>query len=104
METVGISNGDLVTDLVLYMQAGFDTQPAQLGVYSVDESLIVLPKTDHSLGGGVHYFFHFSYRNGEGDSPFSDVTEVALADFPAQPAAVSKVDELSSLTSIAIEW
>jgi hypothetical protein len=43
-------------------------------------------------------------RNGEGDSPPSNVTEVALADYPLAPASPIKDDSLSTLTSIFIRW
>jgi hypothetical protein len=52
------------------------------------------------MTAGEHYFFTYTMRNGEGDSPQSDVTEIALADYPEAPNVVTKVDEESSLTSI----
>lgn len=43
-------------------------------------------------------------RNSEGDSPPSNVTEIALADYPVAPTVLSKNDALSSLTSIYLDW
>jgi hypothetical protein len=36
----GISNGDIVTHYVLYMQSGFSNQAEELGVYSIDSNEI----------------------------------------------------------------
>jgi hypothetical protein len=59
---------------------------------------------DNSMTAGMHYFFKYSVRNGEGDSLASDIKEVALAEYPTAPLATTKVDEESSLTSIFVEW
>lgn len=39
-----------------------------------------------------------------GDSPASDITEIALADFPSAPFMPVKVNAESSLTSIHLNW
>jgi hypothetical protein len=101
---VAISNGDLVTHFVLYMQTGFESQPQLLREYPISEREITLEAVSEALEAGTHYFFHYTYRNGEGDSGPSHSTEVALADYPVAVAPALKNDLKSSLTSISVEW
>lgn len=98
------SNGDLVTHFVLYMQTDFTGTPQIQGVYSTESNIIELTQVAESLVAGTHYFFYYKYRNSEGDSPASDVTEIALADYPAKCAAPFKDDLQSTTTSVFMKW
>lgn len=52
------------------------------------------------MTAGTHYFFSYELQNDEGNSPRSDVMEIALADYPAAPTILVKDDLKSSMTSI----
>jgi hypothetical protein len=43
-------------------------------------------------------------RNVEGDSPDSDILEIALADYPIAPQPPTKIDTSSSISSIFVKW
>jgi hypothetical protein len=56
------------------------------------------------MTAGTHYFFLYTFKNGQGESPFSDVTEIALADYPQAPTHPTKRNDLSTINSIYLEW
>lgn len=87
-----ISNGDVITDFVLYVQEGQFGLPVLQDTYPISKNEIQLIAADLSMTVGEHYFFTYTYRNGEGDSPHSDATEIALADYPTAPDPVTKSD------------
>jgi hypothetical protein len=60
---------------------------------------VVLYKTT-----GLHYFFIYRAVNSVGSSPFSDEINVMQDNYPSKPTTPTKVDLLSSLTSIYVTW
>ena len=86
------------------MQEGVLGQFAEVGVYQQDQLEITLDVVTYNLVAGERYFFNYKLRNEEGESPTSDITEIALADFPSAPLMPVKDNTLSSLTSIHLNW
>jgi len=82
------------------MQTDFTGTPTILGTYSVNSNLVVISAVDKGMTSGTHYFFSYQLKNREGNSPMSDVTEVALADYPAAPTELNKIDTKSTVTSM----
>jgi hypothetical protein len=80
------------------MQEGVLGQFAEVGVYQQDQLEITLDVVTYNLVAGERYFFNYKLRNEEGESPTSDITEIALADFPSAPLMPVKDNTLSSLT------
>jgi hypothetical protein len=60
--------------------------------------------TADSLITGEIYRYVLVCSNVFGDSPQSEETRLALGQLPVAPNAPTKVEELSTETSIAIEW
>jgi hypothetical protein len=57
-----------------------------------------------NLVTGLTYRYVLVATNVFGDSPISEETRVALGSLPVAPNAPVKIEELSSPTSIAVEW
>lgn len=104
LTSCGVSNGALITDYVLYMQEGVLGQFTEVGVYQQDQLEVTLDAATYNLVVGERYFFNYKLRNEEGESPSSDITEIALADYPSAPLAPVKDNTLSSFTSIHLNW
>lgn len=86
------------------MQEDFDGTPTQIKTSPIGQNEIYLTAIDYTMTPGKHYFFHYYFTNGQGDSPASDIMEIALGDYPAAPNAPTKNDLLSTVSSIYLEW
>ena len=86
------------------MQTDFTGTPTILGTFTVNSNLVTISAADNDMSAGTHYFFSYQLKNREGNSPMSDVAEIALADYPSAPSTPNKIDSKSSVTSMQIEW
>jgi hypothetical protein len=57
-----------------------------------------------SLIANAKYRFRIRAENAYGSSEWSATTDVAVAPLPSSPLAPTKIQELSSKSSIAVEW
>ena len=104
LSSLSQSNGDIATHYALYMQTDFTGTPTLLETYTVDNNNITLVAADEGLTAGQHYFFYYELVNSQGNSPASDIIEIALADYPTAPTTLTKDDLMSSENSIFIKW
>ena len=74
-------------------------------MFVITESLeFELEQTAQSMTLGSKYYFRYTATNSVGSSEFSDQSVFALAALPLAPLTPTKVDSLSTLTSIYVTW
>ena len=101
----GESNGAPITSYELFMKE------TDIGAYTLvdtkapgDSMQTTVTLVSNGMITGLHYYFTYRSVNSVGNSIFSDESNIALLDQPPKPNLPFKVDQLSSLTSIYVEW
>lgn len=97
------TSGSPLTGFKLYVDTMSINSNYQL-VYSGQQNQVTVTAADHSLQSGTTYRFVLVSTNAFGDSPISKQTRVSFATLPPKPNAPVKNEQMSSLTSIAVEW
>lgn len=72
--------------------------------YNSGDSSHILTVQDDGLEEGVIYTIRWLAGNSKGMSEPSDEILVALVSYPQAPSTIMKISDLSSATSIAVEW
>ena len=89
----------------LYVDALQEAAEYQLVYEGTNNQHTVLSTdTTPNLVTGTTYRYVLVAYNSYGDSPISEEIRIALGCLPLTPSKPTKIEELSSLTSIAVQW